>query len=240
MTGPGWLSGVFAAFMLLIAIYCAGRLAVGRLRDRDTERDADALHVLMGVAMAGMFEPQLSPVPATVWRIVFVTAAAWFSWLAIRVHRRRQPGVASRCRAHPLPHAVESAAMIYMLVPERARTPGHGSGMTMPSMTGHGGTAAGNPALALVLALFILGYLLWTTDRLTSLSRSRGARSRGADPSTQPAAAPWPDAAIQRPPCPGAPSDADPAGRPSLAPRLAAGYKIAMSLGMGYMLITML
>jgi hypothetical protein len=31
-----------------------------------------------------------------------------------------------------------------------------------------------------------------------------------------------------------------PPGRPALAPRLAASYKIAMALTMGYMLITML
>ena len=238
VSDPGWLNGVFAALMMLIALCCAGRLAVGWLRDRDTERDADGLHVLMGVAMAGMFEPQLSPVPATVWRIVFVAGAAWFSWLAIRIRGRRQAG-ASRC-AHPVPHAVESAAMVYMLLPTGAQAPGLGPGMTMPGPSGPGGTGAGNPVLALVLALFMLGYTLWTTDRLASLSRSRAARPRGADPNSQPAAAPLPDAVMQRPPGPGTASDGDPSGRPSLAPRLAAGYKIAMSLGMGYMLITML
>ncbi len=53
MTSPVWLDGAFAALMLLVAVCCAARLALGRLRERITELDADGLHVLMGVAMAG-------------------------------------------------------------------------------------------------------------------------------------------------------------------------------------------
>ena len=54
MSGPGWLAGSFAVLMVVIAAYCAGRLAVARLRGRDTELDTDGLHVLMGAATAGM------------------------------------------------------------------------------------------------------------------------------------------------------------------------------------------
>jgi thiosulfate dehydrogenase [quinone] large subunit len=38
--------------------------------------------------------------------------------------------------------------------------------MAMPGMSGP--AEAGNPALALVLALFMAGYILWTTDQLAS------------------------------------------------------------------------
>ena len=219
MIGPAWLAGVFAALMLLIAACCAGRLIVGRLRGRDTELDADGLHILMGVAMAGMFEPQLSPVPGTIWRAVFVAAAAWFSWQAVRTRSRSRP-TASRC-AHPAPHAVECAAMVYMLLPAGARAAGPAPGMTMAGMGRAGGAAAGNPALALILALFMAGYILWTTDRLASLSRARLARPTVEGQSSQPASA-------------------DPAEQAALAPRLAASYKITMGIAMGYMLVTML
>ena len=117
MSGPAWLTGGFAALMIMVAIYCAGRLAVSRVRGRDTELDTDGLHVLMGVAMAGMLEPGFSPVPGTIWRAVFAAAAAWFGWQAIRA------GTAaggSRC-AHPAPHAVECAVMVYMLLPAGSR-----------------------------------------------------------------------------------------------------------------------
>jgi hypothetical protein len=46
---------------------------------------------------------------------------------------------------------------------------------------------------------------------------------------------------MQRPPVPAAADAKDgSAGGPSLAPRLAAGYKIAMSIAMSYMLVMML
>jgi len=41
-----------------------------------------------------------------------------------------------------------------------------------------GPAEAGNPALALVLALFMAGYILWTTDQLASLSKAQGRRTR--------------------------------------------------------------
>ena len=217
MTGPAWLVAGLAVLMLLVAAYCAGRLAMWRLRGRNTEVDADGLHVAMGVAMAGMLEPRLSPVPGSVWVTVFAAAAAWFAWQAIRSRpaRSRPAGsrpAGSRC-AHPAPHAVECAAMLFMLLP--AGPAGHGPPAAMPGMSGAGGALTGNPALALVLALFMLGYILWTTDRLAGLSRANAVVAARGAALDQPAAA-------------------------ALAPRLAACYKIAMSIAMGYMLVMMI
>jgi hypothetical protein len=206
MSGPAWLAASFAILMIVIALYCAARLAVSRLRGRNTERDADALHVLMGVAMAGMLEPRLTSVPVTAWRVVFAAAAAWFAWQAIRAGR--QSGGARG--AHPAAHAVECAAMVYMLLPVGSWRSSHGPGMAMPGMSQ--GTTIGNPAFTLVLALFMLGYVLWAIDRLAHLSRT-------------------PAVATAYP---------QPAGIPVLAPRLAASYKITMAITMGYMLIVML
>ena len=78
---------------------------------------------------------------------------------------------------------------------------------------------AGNPALALVLAMFMVGYILWNTDQLATLSRVRAA----IPPAPRSVAiAPWGSAASA-----------------AVAPRLAVCAKIAMSLAMGYMLITL-
>ena len=236
MSGPASLAGGLAVLMVMIAVYCAGRLTVSRLRGRDTEVATDGLHVLMGVAMAGMFEPRLTPVPGDAWRAVFGVAAAWFAWQAIRAGRR--PSV--RC-AHPTAHAVECAAMVYMVLPVGS-WPGRGPGMAMPGMSQ--GTTVGNPALTLVLALFMLGYVLWAIDRLAVLSRTTAAAT--AHPTaavrsplaamTMPAAA-----GILGPPAPGTTADSRrPPGTTALAPRLAACYKIAMAITMGYMLILML
>jgi Domain of unknown function (DUF5134) len=128
MSGPGWLAGCFVTLMIAVAVYCASRLAASRLaasrlgasrlagsrlRGKSTDVAADGLHVMMGVAMAGMLEPRLAPVPGTVWCAVFAAAAVWFAWQASPAGRR-----AGRARCtHPAPHAIECAAMVYMLVP---------------------------------------------------------------------------------------------------------------------------
>jgi Domain of unknown function (DUF5134) len=201
MIGPPWLAAVFATVMLLIAAASLARLALWRLRGRTAEPEADAAHVLMGVAMAGMFESRISPIPGIAWLAVFAAGATWFAWRAVRTRRREQganrrpdPG-GWRC-AHPAPHSVECAAMVYMLL--AARGAGHAPAMTMPGMVSAGASA--NPAVALVLALFMLGYTLWTADRMTSQARA----------------------------------SAGPAG-----PRTSAWTRIAMGVGMGYMLLTM-
>jgi hypothetical protein len=115
----------------------------------------------------------------------------------------------------------------------------------MPGMAASPASAGSFPVLALVLALFTLGYAAWTTDRLTSLARAttaapaqRAAYHRALLPGTTSA----PAARLQvAPGTSGAVSVLEhPPGSPMLAPRLAACYKIAMSIAMGYMLIQML
>ena len=113
MADPAWLTGIFAALMLTVAVYCVGRLAAARRWHRPTEVDTDAGHVLMGVAMAGMLVARLRVVPTTAWEAVFAIGAAWFAAQLLRA-RRRPPASSWRC-LHPAPHLVECAAMLYML-----------------------------------------------------------------------------------------------------------------------------
>ena len=246
VAGPSWLAGTFAAVMILTGAYSASRLAFGSLRGRATEFDADALHAVMGVAMAGMLVPRLSVLPHNVWAVVFGIGAAWFGWHAVRLRRVGACG-SSRCR-FPVPHLIECAAMLYMLLPVHGSQPPHrGAGMAMPGMGASGGPATSFPALAAVLALFMVGYVVWTTDRLTTLARAKtAAAGTGRDqkdhrPAAVPAAAPRHDAG----PAPSTPAAVQiqhrgQAGGPVLAPKLAACGKLAMSITMGYMLILML
>jgi hypothetical protein len=188
--------------------------------------------------MAGMLQPGLGPVPGTVWRAVFAVAAAWFAGQAIRARNGRAGG--PLC-AHPAPHAVESAAMVYMLLPAGPRPTGRGPEMAMPGM--NGAAAAGNPALTLVLALFMLGYILWTIDRLASPSRARTTATAHGAAAGRPAPAAVTVSAAARVPGAarrGSVAHGEVPGRPALAPPLATGYKIAMGIGMGYMLVMML
>ncbi len=249
MTEPSWLTGVLAAVMIVIALCCAGRLAISRLRRRDTELDADGVHVAMGVAMAGMLAPRLSPLPASAWEPVFGIAAAWFACQAIRT-RRGAARAGWRC-PHPLPHLVECVAMLYMLVAVPGSRPGgQAAGMPMAGMAGSAGIAGDFPALAVVLALFMVGYVVWAADQLTSFARA-GTTATPRSTSRDPAGAPGTSGTLSsaRTPdtaqAPGTPGTAgtprlDLAGRPVLAPRLATCAKIAMGITMGYMLVLML
>ena len=108
---PG-LTGIFAALMLTVAVYCAGRLIAARRWRRPTEVDTDVGHVLMGVAMAGMLAASLRIMPAVIWEPVFGAGALWFGSQALRA-RRGALTSPWRC-LHPAPHMVECAAMLYM------------------------------------------------------------------------------------------------------------------------------
>jgi hypothetical protein len=169
--------------------------------------------------------------PSGVWVVIFGLAAAWFGWRAVRTRGFAAAGPLSR---FPVPHLIESAAMLYMLLPAHGPLPTHGrAGMAAAGMGPSTGPAGSFPVLAVVLAMLMLGYIVWTTDRLASLARARTAtegpgRNRGRRSPDAPGAR----AAGTRP--------GGQAGRPALAPGPGAYGKLAMSITMGYMLIAML
>jgi hypothetical protein len=216
MTSPSWLAGGVAVAMIATAVYCASRMAAAWRWRRPTEYDVDGVHVLMGVGMAGMLVPRLNPAVGGAWDIggaaVFGAAMAWFGWRTVRAYGDRRSG--PRAVAHRGQHLLASGAMLYMF-------------LALPS-AGAGGLAAGAamaatgariPTFALLLAVGLFGYVIWTTDRLTSLA-----------PATVTVAAGGPE--------PVSPGPASPA--PAMSLRLAAGCEIVMGVAMGYMLITML
>jgi len=161
LSGPGWLASGLAALMLLITASCIGRLALWRRR-RPFEPDVDALHAVMGIAMAGMLLPHLSLVPGRAWQALFVIAAVWFAARAIR-SRGRPAG--QRRFSHLAAHVVECAAMIYMLVPVRSDNAGR------MAMAGMASASTANPVVTLLFAVFLVGYVLWTADQLTARPR---------------------------------------------------------------------
>jgi hypothetical protein len=206
MAGPGWLTGLLAAVMLAVAAYNATRLAAATRWGRAAELDADGVHVAMGVAMAGMLAPGLSFAPARLWQAVFTAAGAWFAWQFLRTRRGARLGP-WRC-PHPLPHLIECAAMVLMLALPAAVA----STTSMGAMTGSlTGPAARFSPLTLLLALFMVGYVMWLGNNLTALAPATPAA--GITTTT---------------------------GTAYLAPRCAACCKIAMGTTMGYMLVMML
>ncbi len=248
MIGPSWLTGGTAVVMIATAVYCVSRMIAAWRWRRPTEYDVDGVHVLMGVGMAGMLVPRLNPAAGSGWDVggaaIFGAAMAWFGWRAIRGYRDGRAG--SRAAAHPGQHAVAhpgqhllaSGAMLYMF-------------LAAPSVTA-GGLAAGGtamaaagariPTFALLLAVALFGYVIWTTDRLTSLAPAPVTVAAGGQ---APIPAAVTVAANGQAPAPAAVTvaaggEAPVPDAPAMSPRLAAGCEIVMGVAMGYMLITML
>ena len=241
MSGPAWLTDIFAAVMITVAAYCASRLVVARWWRRPTDVDSDGVHVVMGVAMAGMLVTGLRFLPAGIWEAVFAAAAGWFGWRFVRV-RRGTPLSQWRC-PQPGPHLVECGAMLYMYLAVPAVAVAAKGGMGGMSATG-----SRFSVLALVLALFMFGYVVRVGDRLSvqapalavavpavAVPVASGPQESGT---LMTATGPESAEAASHGRCAGAGPVSQ--GTSYLAPRCAAMCKIAMGITMGYMLILML
>ncbi len=170
MTGPSWLAGILAVIMIATAAYCATRLVIARAHRQPDERDVDLVHTVMGVAMAGMLVSWLNPLPDGVWAVMFGAGTGWFGWRAWRGRRVRAhvTGTGPSPHRHHVPHLVMCGAMVYMLL-----AAGAVRSATHPGMAMGGPAAAGRfPLLALVLAVFMVGYVMWQADRLPALARA--------------------------------------------------------------------
>jgi Domain of unknown function (DUF5134) len=255
MPAQPWLADAFATAMIVTAAYCLTRLAIARRQRRPTDHQVDLVHVLMGVAMAGMLVPRLRVFWVGGWEIVFSVAAAWFGWRVISDGRAWT--AADHRPGHHLKHVLPCAAMVYMLAAvTSAGRAGSGAG---PVMSGTSGSAAHFPTLALVLALCLLGYVVWTADRMTSLAPvaalaarashatdlaagdaglPRGVAGSGLPLAAEPGVA---SSGLQLAAEPGAPAPLAAGLRRGvpLSPRLAACCEIVMGVTMGYMLIMM-
>ncbi|MBS4728006.1 DUF5134 domain-containing protein [Mycobacterium sp. SM1] len=197
MSAPFWYNAVVAALMLATSLFAAGRLATAALRRHAVHCDVDVADLLMGIAMADMFLPQLAILPNTTWALVFAAAMVWFFARSVREYARYGPSV--HVAGHYPPHSVQAGAMVYMGLAARS----------MPAMSGPMGSAMGSggaarlPLLAFLLVVFMAGYIVFLVDRL------------GSPPPPRPT-----------PPLP--------------APRTADLQMIAMSIGMGCALVTMI
>jgi hypothetical protein len=173
---PAWILDLLAAVMLVVAAVSAARLAIARpWRPGSAVFDTDVAHLLMGIAMAGMFVANLTTLSNTVWEVIFGLMTAWF---AVRVVLDAQAnGTRALAGGHCAPHLVHSAAMLYMFLALAA--PGKGAMGGMSGMSGGSGSmmALSHPTLAFIFALILIGYSVWDLDQLSGRRYSRaGAR----------------------------------------------------------------
>jgi hypothetical protein len=246
MSGPTWLANFFAAVMLLVALYSAGRLLASWRWSRPTHADIDVTHILMGVSMAGMLVSAINPIPSAVWEVVFVAVALWFVWKCLEFVARR--GVKGRDEdhvhhlSHYVTHVVMAFAMLYMyLAASRSTGSSPGGGM---GMTGATGVTADFVGLPLLFLFVLLASAVWELDGggrwSPSWSDARGPRQvlqlvSGGSAVSPAAGSPASSGADDREE-PGAKTQS----RQWLAPGLKAACHIAMCVTMGYMLIVML
>jgi hypothetical protein len=258
VTDPSWLGHTLAVVMIATALYCAARLAVPRLWNRPSEHDVDAVHLLMGMAMAGMLLPGLDFLAVPVWEAVFAAAALWFAiripWeirsASARATRRGRP--ISAVLMHHLPHLVACCAMLDMYLAPGAAAPagaGAGSGGSSGGMTGMampGATSAvantmtntavtRYPTVALVLAVFLVIYAIVVVDRTAAFGVSGSARAGAEIAETR--ADTGTDAAVTVQAAIGCSSDMH---APLWSRQVADCCHIAMSVTMAYLLVVML
>jgi Domain of unknown function (DUF5134) len=252
VSGPAWPGYLLAVVMIVTAVYCVTRLAVAWLRRRPTAPDADVIHVVMGVVMAGMLVPRLSWLPDDAWEAVFGIALGWFGWQILRAYRGAD---SAGLTAHQAPHLLASGAMLYMfLAVSPART---GPAMAGVAVGGQSASTIRYPIFAVALALALFGYVVWITDRIPSLAPVSALRLAAAGAAVRPGPD-WAAGASGAGASGAGASGAGASGRPRLprdalpspsslpsrsaplSPRLAACCEIVMCITMGYMLIVML
>jgi Domain of unknown function (DUF5134) len=237
VSNPHWLNDIFAAVMLAVALYSAGRLVAARIWSRPIHRDVDVAHALMGTAMAGMLVSDLNPFPTGAWEVVFSLLAAWFIWRCYQFVSDPNPSIGYHQHVHRLSrrliHLVMALAMLYMYFAAVPAVVGSGGSMAMGAATGATANFVLLPTL-FIAVLFASG--IWEVDSIAHLSLTDATHDPadpalalvGGHPMTTSGDLAASDHGVSR------------AMTPWLAPRLEGTAHIAMCVTMGYMLVLML
>jgi hypothetical protein len=238
------LSDLLAGTMLLVAAYCVARLVLS-LRPRiRTRRDADIVHAVMGVSMAGMLAPSLAAGPTRLWVLIFAASTVWFGWRVAR--DADSEGVGTYSLGQHLPHLLMSAAMVYMLIVvawSGSMPMPQGAGMMAMGAAGTSAAPWSILTIALVVLLFGDGALAFGRSMRRAIPQPRRAVA-------QPRVGTLWAAMVERPGPPSEGTAPDAAvlvdvrqgeghGVSVLAPRSVMVCQLVMSLVMGYMLLSL-
>jgi hypothetical protein len=234
------LNDSFAAVMLAVALYSAGRLVAARAWSRPIHVDIDVAHVLMGVAMAGMLVTRLNPIGSGVWEVVFSLLGLWFLWRCYQFLVDPGTGFGYEEHVHRLSrrviHLVMSSSMLYMYLAAAPVEAGSGGAMAM----GATGSTSRLVAVPLLFLISLLASGIWELDgierfRPTGAPRDPVAVYAGGHRSAE---------GLDGEPDAFAGTDhVEPGGHPMnpwLAPRLEGASHIAMCITMAYALMLML
>jgi hypothetical protein len=225
---PDWILDILAAVMLVVAAVSAWRLAAApRWRHGDSGTDIDIVHLLMGIAMAGMLVGGLQTLPDGAWEAVFAVTTVWFGWRVVR--DARVSGARALARGHCAPHLLHCGAMLYMFAALPAGGVAAMGSSGMAAMGSGASAALEYPTLAFVFALVLSAYSVSDIDQLSGRRYSlavvapAGGVSAGASTVT---------AAVA--------GTASSSREMVLSPAVTVGCRIAMGVVMVFMLIIMI
>lgn len=146
-TAPSGLYYLFGALMLCIAAYCAVVLVLAALSRRLAGWDVELHHVIMGVAMAGMFVSGWAFGPDAMWELLFGALLVWFVTQAGRSLLLHGPHL-----PHTAVHALMNLGMLLMYwFPMKASARSMSSAKSSYATTGHL-----DPGIAFVIAFLLL------------------------------------------------------------------------------------
>jgi hypothetical protein len=102
VNAPVWLSNLLSILALALACFSLWRLLIVRLWNRTTDYESDVLHLLAGVAAAGLISNWAHTLPHALWTGLFVAAGVYFLARTALVwdtvgERRRLLGAAACC-----------------------------------------------------------------------------------------------------------------------------------------------
>jgi hypothetical protein len=240
MSGPDWLNDFFAAVMLAVALYSAGRLVAARAWSRPIHVDIDVAHILMGVAMAGMFAARLNPIGSGVWEVVFSLLGLWFLWRCYQFLVDPGTGFGYDEHVHRLSrrviHLVMSSSMLYMYLAAAPVAAGSDGAMAMRAT----GSTSRFVGLPLVFLISLLASGIWELDGIERFRPSEAPREPVAAYAGGHRSARGQEGA---PDVEAGHLQAEPGAGPRnpwLAPRLEGASHIAMCITMAYALVLML
>jgi len=150
---PSWLYDLFGIAMLAVAAYAASFLVIAISSRRSAGSDVEMSHLVMGLAMAGMFKRSWAFGPSTLWEVLLGILLVWFTVGAIRSVAAYGLHV-----PHAGVHGLMSLAMLLMYWFPM----GAGSSSMSMSMSSSGAGAHIDPGLAFVLALLLFGSAIFT------------------------------------------------------------------------------
>lgn len=160
---PHWLYYLFGASMFAVAGYSALLLVIGLVSRRSVGIDVELSHIVMGLAMAGMFVGRWAFGPNLAWELAFAAFLVWFVARAVLSVQRFGLHL-----PHTLIHALMSVAMLLMYwFPASMSAQGGGMGSAMGSgmgsqMGGRGVPAHVDPGLVLLLAVALFASAIFT------------------------------------------------------------------------------